>query len=248
VIDAIVDLLFPPDCALCGTEIELGSLVLCPTCEPAPLERLANSCDMCGAELPYLEGKNVCVPCALFPLPADRVRSIWKYEGNAEHLVKSLKYAGSRRLLRYFSRELFAAMFGERPLFPVRRWNLVLGLPSDLKILRKRGYSHTGVMAARLATELRIKNSPLALLPRGKRVSQASLTIEKRAFNVRGKFVADKRIVNGMKILLLDDVLTTGSSVSEAAKTLKRAGAAVVDVVTLSRSTHYQQNRLRLFS
>lgn len=123
------------------------------------------------------------------------------------------------------------------PLVPQPAADLLVPVPLSRERRRERGFNQSELMARRLARLAGLRCYPAALIRRRETWSQAGLSREERERNVRGAFhVPDPHRINGRRILLLDDVLTTGATVAACAAALKKAGAATVSVITVARA------------
>jgi ComF family protein len=115
--------------------------------------------------------------------------------------------------------------------------DLVVPVPLHRDRLRWRGFNHSCLLAAPLARRLSLPLAPTVVCRKRATQPQVSLPETRRLSNVRGAFgVPDHRRVAGRRILLVDDVYTTGATVAACATALDRAGAAVIDVLTLARA------------
>ncbi len=216
-------------------EISLGmrSLLfptLCPGCRGGspedPEERPL--CDECWARLPW----------ALPARPGrgsslDGAIHLWAYEGAARELVQALKYRGMLRLVPFLGRELARAArrgVGGDPA------DAVTAVPLHPTRLRERTFNQAEALARRLAGELGLPYRPGLLRRALPTHAQPGLSRRERFRNVRGAFSADPDpSLAAARLLLVDDVMTTGATAEACARALKRAGAARVTAVTLAR-------------
>ena len=121
----------------------------------------------------------------------------------------------------------------------------IVALPSSAERLRSRGYSHTDLLARALAKATNYPFAFRALSSTGKRAAQAGLTAAGRLANVRSRFTACTSAVAERHILLVDDLLTTGSSALEASRALAEAGANRIDVLTIAHSRQFSEHFIR---
>lgn len=202
---AVLDLLAPRRCAAC--ELELLAL-----------ER--GFCDGCGILLDE-------VPVGLRP-PA-RSASAFVYGGPLAHAIRGLKYAG---------RTDVAPVLGELLADSARayggRVDVVVPVPLHARRLRERGFNQAALLAAPVARSLGVPLDVRRLRRTRDTSTQASLVLDQRPDNVRGAFLAraDER---RPRVLLVDDVRTTGATLAAARQALQRAGAAEVFCFTLAR-------------
>lgn len=218
-------------------------------------------CSCCGEPAAVAAPDNSrCLACIVGPMNADSVFSLWRYEGEIEDVIKCYKYANriaiGRLLGEWLGGEL-ALRLPPRVIRPdiataicgpaaLRRCDLVASIPSSPQMLRKRGFSHLVPLAKAVASAVGLRYFPGALAACRVRPAQANLPALERRKNTSGAFRARARHVRDARILLVDDVVTSGASIDEAARVLKASGARSVDVVTLARSNNFSRNRIAI--
>lgn len=235
--DAFMDGLFPQNCVHCEGARQRGGDYLCGLCRKEIVFIGPPYCNCCGApaELSYdYPTENfACGLCRSKPFAFDRARSLGLYDAGLKKLIHHFKYrpqAGVMREIAPLMRDYFAGLDAS--------WNgfYVSPVPLHFRKMKERTFDQSFLIAREAA---RILNLPLAngLLRRIRDTdSQAKKTKQDRAKNIKGAFHVDRPDrVAGKNILLVDDVFTTGSTVNEAARVLKRAHADRVDVFTLAR-------------
>ena len=207
VITALVDLVVPPTCGACGG----------PTPDPGAF------CAPCAALIPPL----VSAPRVPAPLRSATTRA--SFEGLVQRLVQDLKYERDLPLARPLSR-LLAEACPRLPAVP----DLVVPVPLHPDRMRERGFDQAWLLAEAVAAELDVPRAE-ALRRVAARPPQVGLPLDARQDNVRGIFAPNPGVeVSGQVVLLVDDVVTTGSTAAEAARVLLEAGAAGVDLLTLA--------------
>jgi competence protein ComFC len=219
---AALDLIYPPRCALCD---KLGAF-LCQTCIQGLPRAEGRRCDACWLPMPG----RVCRPCAEHPSALNRLRSVFQYQGDVRRLVHAFKFGGQSALGKPLA-ALLARCYLEHGLDAAS----VVAVPLTGARRRGRGYNQAGLMARELARELGL---PLveALRRRGHSIPQASsATAEQRRQNVVDAFEPGGAGVSGLRLLLVDDVATTGATLSACAKVLRSMGAEAVIGLTLAR-------------
>jgi ComF family protein len=157
------------------------------------------------------------------------------HDGPLKAAIHSLKYRGKLQLARPLGSLLRAA---RQRHWPDAVWELILAVPLHGRRLRQRGFNQADLLISRGGGEKEtVFSHRRGVLLRSRATApQAGLDRAARRENIRGAFrVADPAAVNGRRILLVDDVLTTGATAEECARVLLRAGAAQVDLLTLSR-------------
>jgi competence protein ComFC len=219
-----LDLLYPPKCAICGT----GGVFLCGDCEDSMPPANGPRCDRCWSPLTK---SGVCSEAAYHAATLDRLRSVFRYEADARHLVHKLKYGGQSSLAPDLAR-LMADAMQRHGLEP----DALVPVPLTSQRRRIRGYNQAGLIAREIS---KFTNVPVreALQRKGHSNTQASSqSAEQRRQNVSGVFSLVKGAdVAGASLLLIDDVATTGATLGACAAILKAADAAEVAALTLAR-------------
>jgi ComF family protein len=235
-IDRWVGWVLPPRCVLCRRPGQRPAFDLCPDCE-AEMPVVANPCDRCGLPRPALLGANVvgCERCRALQLPYSRCLAPWVYEFPVTQLVQALKYEGALANARVFGTRLAAqASSGARD--GPRRPALVVPMPLHPTRLVERGFNQSHEVARVVCRLLDLELAAHALRRIRATAPQVGLDRAARAGNLAGAFAADSRRVAGEHVILLDDVVTTGSTALEAASTLRAAGAASIEVWAAARA------------
>jgi ComF family protein len=239
--------LFPSDCRLCGTPlINISRLPVCETCLGAVRPIAGGVCSICGERLvsPHaFSGENDeprCGLCRRLEPPFVKAIAYGSYDGGLRELIHLLKYEQVRPAANVLGRMLAEAIGGLETHFTVAPV-LVVPVPLHTRKLRQRGFNQSELIA-RAALKLRQDGdryvlSANVLQRRRETKSQIGLTSHQRRENLRGAFVVSKPAeVAEREILLVDDVLTTGTTASECARVLRRAGASKVWVATVART------------
>ena len=232
---AALDLLFPPLCHVCRTFITgAGALHICPACHERMPGICSPLCAVCG--IPFFDAgaDHVCGSCSLHRPAFDEARAALAYEGASRDLIHAFKYRNKTHL-----RRPLALMTIERlaEFICSRRPDLVMPVPLHRKKLSDRGFNQAVLVGELLSRHFRVPLERHNLRRIRWTEPQINLAAAVRRANVRGAFsVHDPDRVSGRRIMLVDDVLTTGSTVEECARTLRAAGAARVTVVTVARA------------
>lgn len=222
---ALVDILFPRKCLACGRKGRyvcrgcLASLKilkqLCPYCEKASIDGLTHA------------------KC-LKKLSINGVYSLWPYEGVIREAILKLKYRFARKIAEELSEYIYL-FFKDVAVFP--KGSILTPIP--LYWLREnfRGFNQSEIIAKMLAEKLGWSFEEGILLRRKLRQPQTMLKGKKRRENIRGVFVLNPKYKSTLSksYILFDDVYTTGSTLKEAAKVLKRNGASLVWGLTIAR-------------
>ena len=218
---ALLDLLYPRECASCGARIaEPDRLAFCAGCE-GRLEWIAPpGCPRCGAAA----SRSECSECAGREFRFAGATALGKYEGRLRDFVLALKFRGSRYLADEFGRRLASAV--------ARKVDLVVPVPMSRWKLLFRGYNAAALVAERMALHAGLPFSSRALRKIRRTKPQADLDLEERLVNPRGAYRS--KPVRGA-VLLVDDVLTTGATANACTEALRAGGATEVHVAVVAR-------------
>lgn len=230
------------DCLLCGANSAVG--LLCAGCA-GELPRLSgsHSCPQCASPShgAAIEAA-ICGRCLSHPPYYDRSIAAWRYAFPADRLLQSFKY-GARLALAGFCAENIARAGGLHtdPFRPdPLRIDLVLAMPLHPRRLATRGFNQALEIARPLSRMLALPVDALALERVRDTAAQAGLPLAERVNNVRGAFTC-KRDLAGLRIAVVDDVMTSGATLNEVAKTLKYAGALHVENWVAARTPDHDQ-------
>ena len=217
----------PQRCELCAGVS--GTALVCGACM-RDLPWLPRACPVCAQP----SGGSVCGHCLSDPPAFDATIAAFSYAFPIDRLIHSLKYQGRLALAEWCADAILARREGANVAISSRPHRLI-ALPLAVERQRERGYNQALEIARVIGART---GSPL--LPRGlSRVRatppQAALPWTERAKNVRGAFACDIDL-SGLAIALVDDVMTTGASLAEAAKVLKASGAVSVENWVVART------------
>lgn len=221
--EMLLDFLFPRRCMGCGREGDF----LCAGCAAALPVPQAPLCPRCG--LPLLSAAS-CADCSHLSPAIEGIRSPYLHEGLARDLVHALKYDHFKALAGPAAR-LMARYLEARPL-PA---DLLVAVPIHPKRLRRRGYNQAELIARKLSGLTGMPLAGGALVRIRDTGSQVALGAQARRQNVAAAFVCRSGGLTGKRILLIDDVCTTGATLGACAEALRVAGAAGVWGFTFSR-------------
>ena len=199
-----------------------------------PFAEQVGCCRLCGRSVPGFEGEFVCGDCETHRPAFDRAASALRYEGEARTIIKNYKFNNRVWLREDLADWLDAAA---RARLPVTAVDAVLPMPLSAWHRLDRGYNQSALLAASLARRLDRAFLPNALRRIGNPKRQSELPAAERYRNAAGTFaVSTPTSVRGRTILLVDDIMTTGATLSAAAAALKDASAAKIFCITLARS------------
>jgi len=235
-VNELADIVYPKVCLACRSKIVDGSIdgLICAQCWARIKKTVPPFCVACGRHLEKISvNKNICVPCLKMRLHFDRAYSPCSYEGVIQKLIQEFKYKGKRRLGLPLSKLM--VQFIKEYKLPMDIIDYVIPVPLHNTRLREREFNQAETLCRHICLEFS-KSTPPGILQRIRNTrTQTELEPGERQENVSGSFsVARSGIVKGKHILLVDDVLTTGATCSEAARALKNSGAGIVFALTLA--------------
>jgi ComF family protein len=233
----ILDFLLPSRCLGCDDRLPLDGPPepVCGACLSRLREPPWPRCPRCHFPLGTGRGSESCLACRGWAPALGAARSAVILEDPAERLVHALKYEGWRELALVMARRMQGVALPESASAGDA---LVVPVPTTARRRRQRGYNQAALLAEAWAASAGLECAD-ALARAAGGGSPVALHPSERRSNVRGAFVvppARSADVRGRQVLLVDDVLTTGATASEAAETLERAGATGVSVITFARA------------
>ena len=219
-----LDLLFPIHCVQCGREGE----VICDSCVDG-LRKLEHPfCDTCAR--PGVQGR--CGPCQEHPSDINGIRAPYLFEGPVRDAVHRLKYRGWR-----VAAPLLGGLLAEYLSRHKLPGEVLVPVPLHSSRLRSRGYNQSGLLAREIGKLLEVPVRQDLLKRTNDSLPQVEVrTREQRRANVSGNFEASTEVA-GLRVLLVDDVATTGSTLFACASVLKDAGAASVWGLVLAKES-----------
>ena len=231
----LLDVVWPRACEICGQKVDRPGRHVCSDClMRLPFVPTDGCCRKCGRDVPGLDREFLCEDCRTHNPGFDRVASALRFENEARQMMLDFKF--NRHL--WLREDLVDYLEGiARARFKVGEIDLVLPMPTTLWHRMDRGFNQCDYLAKALAKRLERPFAKHAVRRVGSPKRQGGLKEDERRTNVVGTFAVRKPdFVDGRTVLVVDDIMTTGSTLSECAKTLKAAGAVRVWAVTLCRS------------
>ncbi|MBW1784217.1 MAG: ComF family protein [Deltaproteobacteria bacterium] len=238
----LADILYPPRCAVCSAFLWKGPLVketgspwFCAACI-ADFRSIASPvCPVCGQPFPSeVKEDHLCEDCLRKSPFYEAAWAPYRYEGAILEAIHRLKY-GSKGFLADAIGPLLARFTGER--FDMSGSVLIMPVPLHPRRIRERGFNQSLLLARHVARRLQLDLDFLSLRRVRYTLPQTRLAKKERQQNVRGAFqLKNLGSVRGKTILLVDDVVTTGNTLNECARILKKGGAVKVFGVSLARA------------
>jgi ComF family protein len=232
---AALDIVFPPLCHVCHRFIPTpDELHICPGCRELMPPILAPLCVVCGIPFAGAGTDHVCGRCSTSPPRFDAARAALAYEGASRDLIHAFKYRNKTHLRRPLA---LLTMEGLAEFIRSRRPGLIMPVPLHRKKLASRGFNQAVLLGEILSQRLKVPLDRRNLRRIRWTEPQVNLAAHDRRVNVKGAFaIHDPALLKGCRVLLVDDVLTTGSTAEECGRVLKAAGAADVTVITVARA------------
>ena len=235
IVKGLIDLIFPPLCAFCGTPLaEYEGGEICPGCLRSVRFISPPICPKCGLPFTALSGDDhLCGQCLRGKWHFGSARALGFYDGPIREAIHALKYEGKS----FLAKPLVGLSDRGYPFMDYGSYDLLVPVPLHPKRLRERGFNQALVLARAIGRREGVPCTGFVLRKTRPSEPQINLSPKEREKNVKGSFaVTDAAKVRGKRVLLTNDVMTTGSTVNECARKLLRAGAARVDVFTMART------------
>ena len=220
---ALTDFVYPPFCILCEARDQ-------------PTEN--NICQRCWDNLP--RANPVCLEPSAFQKSLqkkvffDKSVAVWQYSDPAQEIIHLLKYDSHRRLSENLGRAMGNVAL---KLTEYAQADCILPVPLHSIKHREREFNQSLLLARYVSEVIKVLVNSKALVRIRQTNPQANLTAEERRYNVEDAFaVSAKAFVDGAVVIIIDDVITTGSTINECAKELKKAGAKQVLALTAVRA------------
>ena len=230
---ALLDLLYPLFCTLCGQKVSPDAGGLCASCLDRFVKNEPPFCPFCGEGSLLRPEPAFCPSCHGRPFVFDRAWAAFRYEGTVRDCLHHFKYREGKELAGPLGEAL--TRFAARHL-PPEGIDAVVPVPLAPSRQRERGFNQAELLAKALSRTFRWELVKNALVRVRETVPQIALSREERRQNVEEAFRnrRENRLF-GKRLLLIDDILTTGATVNACADALKETGAVSVCVLTLAR-------------
>lgn len=235
-----LDFVFPAECLYCGNFLgDTRMVVFCQTCWEQIAVITDPTCALCGDLLPHTQSSRLTAPvlckhCRESPPWMDRVIAATSYDDVARTAIHQFKFHHKTSLAKPFAHLIHDRLSCD---FDMTTYQAILPVPLHPRRRRQRGYNQSEMLARELSQMLHL---PLmrGILRRIRQTNEQALLADRpsRHVNIRDAFqVVQPTSVKGKALVLVDDVVTTGATVSECARMLKQAGAESVLVLTIAR-------------
>lgn len=227
--EILTDILFPPRCPLCDEVIPSGTIV-CPECRKEVLCITEPACKKCGKPLEN-ERQEYCTDCIRKHHQYDQGKAVFVYQGKIRQSMYRFKYSNKRE---------YATFYADKAAEHYTRWMKEKGIEAILPVPmyrwkeKERGYNQAAVFAAALAKRWKLPMEKKIVRRNRNTVPQKELNDVERKKNLSGAFEVIPEHRNYKRILLVDDIYTTGSTIDAVAAVLKEAGVEKVYFLCIS--------------
>ena len=237
IISFLSNLIFPPRCYICG-KVATGESGLCPDCFKQIIFLTDQCCPVCGRPytFPKEDGESlVCLKCIQNPPKLKALRAAFAYTKFSRKLILPFKHGDRLDLIPFLVKLLYA----KSEIF--KDVDVLIPVPIHRLRMMKRKYNQSAMLARPLAKKMG-KPCLLSVLIRQKNTASLGHSgKEARKKQLKGAFkVTQKEMIKGKKILLIDDVYTSGSTLNECADTLLKSGAKEVYGLVLARTCYFE--------
>lgn len=233
----LVELLFfPSKCRICGAFLEkIGECVVCRSCLGGLVPCRLSFCLCCGRYFEAVGAPHLCLECLEHRPPYALHRSCAEYKGTLREVILLMKYRGYAILGSDLARFALEAIGNDEGLWA--GVEALIPVPLHPRKRKDRGFNQAAIIARELGRARGIPVKAKALRRIKNVPAQTGLEAEDRKRNVQGAFAVRRpTVVRGRIVLLVDDVYTTGSTVKECSRVLRRAGTREVRVLTIARA------------
>lgn len=219
-------------CLVCGRECADTQTLICEDCKKDLIKISGHVCKKCG--MPIEKSQLLCDECKNSDLFFDMARAAFLFDDKSANIVYGLKYFNHK----YNAKHMAILMI--EPLQEFGKFDMFVPVPLHPNRFRERGYNQSELLANELSALTSIPTNTTCLARKIETETQTGKTKAERAANMVGAFEIKNKIeVVGKSVVLIDDVFTTGATVNECARVLKRAGAAKVFVLTFLKTTSF---------
>lgn len=232
--EAMVSVLFPPRCPICDEVVQSGSLI-CQACQKEAVCIREPACKKCGKQLEE-NRKEYCADCDKKHHFYSQGKAVFAYQGKMRQSMYRFKYSNKREYAQYYAQEA-VRLYGD--WIQKKEIEAIVPVPMYRKKEKARGYNQAEVFARALGRKMQIAVKTDLLVRIRNTTPQKQLNEAERKVNLKKAFQVVPNIVKYKKVLLVDDIYTTGSTMDAAADVLMQAGAESVCFLCISIGEGY---------
>lgn len=239
IFSTLIDMSYPlkPKCLFCGSQENINYFGLCKYCVSLLPYISKPVCTRCGKPYSHGVSHDACSLCLNTEMYFEKGYTVFEFSGIVQNTLYRLKYGGETELADVFGKLMadYAAELKEHI-------NLIIPVPLHIEKLKKRGFNQSWLICKALGREWGIDSSDKALVRSRYTESQINLSKKQRLSNVRGAFALNSRFkIQGKSVLIVDDIMTTGSTLNECSRMLKSGGASHVYALTAACPVHMDE-------
>jgi ComF family protein len=237
--EIILQFFLPLQCPCCEKFLEEGEKGFCKSCLSEIQWISPPFCSICGTPFPSREIEcHPCGDCMVKKRYFTTARALGSYEGSLKRAIHQWKYEGKNILTPSFGKWMIEGFY---KYWDTSFFDLLIPVPLHKKRLKERGFNQALLLVKELSRATGIPYKKRILFKKKQSIPQVDLNLVEREKSIRGSFdINRKEEIKGKRILLIDDVYTTGATVNECSKVLISAGAKRVDVLTLAHTIKNQ--------
>lgn len=225
----ILNIIYPPKCMFCGEKLNNNDKYYCKKCYYKLPFIEEKRCLICGREI--FGDRKLCLECTRHRRHVDVVYPAFLYSGNIKEALLKYKFAG-----KMYYHKPFAELIYENIKDSISDVDCIVYPPINIKTFYKRGFNQCELIAKILSEKFDIKLLKKAIYKTRENEKQSLMSREQRYKNVKGVFAVNdsfSEYLKGKTVLLIDDVMTTGATIDECSKMLKKKGVKTVKSATL---------------
>ncbi len=226
----ILNILYPPTCPICGKILRINNNQICIECKKKITYIQEPICKKCGKVLLF-EEQEYCYDCCKKQHSYTRGLALWIYDENLKKSIYRFKYNNKREYAKVYANEI--VLHHKRQ---IKEWNAdgIIPIPLHKSKMRSRGFNQAEVLAIELSKQLSIPCYSNLISREKKTLPQKSLNDKQRINNLKNAFKIKQNDVKLNKIILIDDIYTTGVTIDSVTKVLKQEGINEVYFITIS--------------
>ncbi|MCP5268269.1 MAG: ComF family protein [Zoogloeaceae bacterium] len=230
--NALINAVLPQDCLLCASPS--GSELLCADCLADLPQLPVTCCPRCALPSPLGE---ICGRCQRHPPAFDALIAAFPYAFPIDRMIQRFKYGQQLALAGWFGRQLAACCnrYIQSPTPAQQMFDLIIPMPLHKNRLAERGFNQAMEISRQLSHDLAVPIANHICTRTRDTAPQEGLSLKERRRNLKAAFACNTDL-RGKHVLLVDDVVTTGASIGECARTLRLHGAAHITVATVART------------
>lgn len=228
-LNKLLNIVFPESCPICKNRSSDHKIApFCLECWETIIPYAGPACRKCGAPL-VSEQSSICGECLDDEPAFEFARSFGLYEGALKKAIGHMKYYGIKRLSKPLSDIIISSKLPQV--------DLIIPVPLHLTRLRQREFNQSALLANNMAKGLGILLLLNCLVKERDTMAQVGLSSKERVKNLKNAFAVRKpELIRGKRLILVDDVVTTGATIRECSRVLKKAGAESINVLTLAHA------------